>query len=79
MVGGETGKDSVSFFRLHLAAGHIHIINLWTFGVLNERVSFPLSIRTSVLSYSLCRAHCECFLSPFLSSPTPRSHQHTFS
>ena len=57
MVGGETGKDSVSFFRLHLAAGHIHIINLWTFGVLNEKVSFPFSIRTSVLSPTLCAVH----------------------
>lgn len=54
MVGGEKGEDSVTFFRLQLAAGHIYIINLWTFGVLNEKVSFPLSIRTSVLSPTLC-------------------------
>lgn len=51
------GKDSVSFFRLQLAAGHIRIINIWTFGVLNEKVSFPLSISTSVLSPTLCAMH----------------------
>lgn len=68
MVGGEMGKDSVSFFRLQLAAGHIRIINIWTFGVLNEKVSFPLSISTSVLSPTLCAMHiASVFLPP--SSP----------
>lgn len=80
MVGGEKDKDSVSFFRLQLAARGIYIINPWTPGILNEKVSFPLSIMTSVLSlsYSLCHGHCEWFLSSFLSSPTAGSPQHTF-
>lgn len=65
---GETGNDSVSFLRLQLAAGHIHIINLWTFVVLNENVSFPLSIRTSILSPTLCAVH---IASDFLPPSSP--------
>lgn len=71
MVGGETGKDSVSFFRLQLAAGHIRIINIWTFGVLNEKVSFPLSIRTSVLFPTLCAMY---IASVFLPPSSPHLH-----
>ena len=65
MVGGEKDKDFVSVFRLQLAARGIYIINPWTPGILNEKVSFPLSIMTSALSfsYSLCHGHCEWFLS----------------